>query len=214
MTIFTDIVQGSADWLALRKGRPTASRFSDIITASKGELSKASHAYIRELIGECFVPDFEYWNGNADTERGKILEDEARQAFANTIKFSVEQVGFCLSSDGVSGCSPDGLVRGKDGEYAFGVEIKCPTPKVHIGYIIDQELPDAYKQQVHGSMAVTGLDEWHFWSYCRGLKPFHIIVSRDEYTDKLEDALALFVADYKQTMQAITPLIKLPKSDT
>ena len=211
MKVFADIIQGSEEWKRIRKGKPTASNFSRIITAAKAELSKQATDYIRELIGECFVPDFEYFTGNFFTERGKMLEPEAREAFIAESGLFIEEVGFVLADDGICGCSPDGLIIGVGGrEFCSGLEIKCPTPKEHIGYVLDGVLPDAYRQQVHGSMAVTGLDEWHFWSYFPGLKPLHVVVKRDDYTAKIEKALASFVADYRAAMAIAKSKLQIP----
>jgi hypothetical protein len=208
MKVFPDIVQGSPEWLEIRKARPTASRFSDIITAAKGDLSKSARGYICELIGECFCPEFEYWTGNKFTDRGTDLEPEARAAFEAETGFTVKQVGFVVGDDGVCGCSPDGLIV-IDGNYVAGVEIKCPTPKVHVGYVMDGKLPDDYRQQVHGSMAVTGLNHWHFWSYFPGMRHLHIIVERDDYTEKVAASLADFLADYKAAREATIPKLKI-----
>lgn len=209
MKIFRDLEQGTPEWIAIRKGHPTASRFSDIITAAKGELSKSSTGYIRELIGESFCPDWEEWLGNKFTDRGKETEPEARDAFATILEAgrTVEEVGFVLGDDQVCGCSPDGLIY--EGEaLVSGVEIKCPSPKVHVGYVLDGGLPDAYKQQVHGSMVIAGLPEWHFWSYFPGLRPHHVIIKRDDYTAKLQAALWQFVASYKAAYADAVPKLK------
>lgn len=209
MKVFKDIEQGSEAWHSLRAGKPTSSRFADIITAVKGDLSKSSKGYIRELIGACFCPDFEYWSGNKFTEHGKQFEQEARDAFTVETGFKIEQVGFCLSDDGVSGCSPDGLLVDDAGNVFGGVEIKCPSPKTHVGYVLDGVLPDDYKQQVHGSMAVTGLNSWHFWSYLPGMRHLHVEVKRDDYTNKLSASLASFVAEYKAAMKDAIPKLKI-----
>lgn len=199
--------QGSEDWLNVRKGRPTASGFDAIVTAT-GKPSTQAKGYIRELIAECFCPDFKNWFGNQMTERGKEVEAEARQAFIDATGMPVEQVGFVLADDGVCGCSPDSLIK-ESNAYVAGLEIKCPAPKTHVGYVLDGVLPDEYKQQVHGSMVVTGLNQWHFWSYFPGLQPFHIIVKRDEYTEKVAKSLESFVADYKKTMVDAVPKLKI-----
>lgn len=209
MNIIRDLVQGSEEWKRVRKGKPTASRFSDIITAAKGELSKSSKGYMRELIGECFAPDFEYFSGNAATERGTTLEPEARRLFADMYAMTVEEVGFVIADDGICGCSPDGLILDAAGEPCAGLEIKCPSPKVHIGWVLDGGLPDDYKQQVHGSMAVTGLTEWHFFSYFPGLQPHHVLVGWDDYTEKLKDGLASFVSDYRTQLSTAIPKLKI-----
>lgn len=207
MTIYKDIEQGTEEWAAIRKGRPTASRFDEIVTAS-GAPSKSSNAYIRELIAECFCPDFSAWVGNIYTDRGQQLEPEAREAFAKATGLTVDQVGFVISADGVCGCSPDSLVM-ENGVPVAGLEVKSPTPKMHVSYVLDGVLPPAYAPQVHGSMVVTGLKQWHFWSYFPGMKPLHVLVKRDEYTDKIEGALKDFVEKYKEAMAAAIPKLKL-----
>jgi putative phage-type endonuclease len=206
--VIKDLIQGTPEWKSIRKGKPTASRFSDIITATKCELSKSSTGYIRELIGECFCPDWEPWQGNQFMERGKEIEPEAREAFVCETMLDVEEVGFVIADDGVCGCSPDGLIVDSAGNYVAGLEIKCPIPKTHIEYVLDGGLPSDYKQQVHGSMAVTGLNEWHFWSYFPGMRHHHVIVKRDEYTEKLSAALAEFVEKYKQAMEVAIKKLK------
>lgn len=211
MKVFKDLEQGTDEWKAIRKGKPTASRFSDIITAAKGELSKSATGYIRELIGECFCPEWEPWQGNIFMERGKELEAEAREAFKVQTGHKIETVGFVIADDNICGCSPDALITDDLGNYISGAEIKCPIPKTHVGYVMDGGLPDAYKQQVHGSMAVTGLKEWHFWSYFPGMRPHHIIIQRDEYTEKIAAALKDFVSDYRSEMDIAIQKLALPK---
>lgn len=208
MKIYRDIEQGSEEWLLLRKGRPTASSFDAIVTAT-GKSSTQREGYMRELIAECFCPDFVAWYGNPATERGKETEGEAREAFRAVCSLSIEQVGFVLSDDGVCGCSPDSLILGTEGQHVAGLEIKCPAPKVHVGYVLDDVLPSEYKQQVHGSMAVTGLKVWHFWSYFPGMKPFHKVVEWDEYTDKMAAGIKAFVDDYKALTAIAIPKLKL-----
>lgn len=204
MKVIPQLTQGSPEWLAMRKGRPTASRFGDIVTAAKGDLSKSAKGYALELVGECFVPDYEYGQPTWSMQRGTTLEPDARTLFATQYGSAgqeVREVGFVLSDDGVCGCSPDGLIWDvAKAAYVAGVEIKCPSPKVHIGWLLDGSLPDEHKQQVHGSMAVTGLSHWHFVSYFPGLPLFHLVIHRDDYTAKMETALAAFVADYKKLL--------------
>lgn len=212
MIVHPHVLQGSDEWMAMRRGRPTASRFKDIITAAKGELSKSATEYMHELIGECFVPEWVDFAGNKFTDRGTELEPEAREAYEMMMQTTVVQVGFCTRDDGVVGCSPDGLIPGgTTSEWFKGLEIKCLSPKKHIACIANGTLPDEYKQQVHGSMAVTGLDSWDFFSYFPGLQPFLITVRRDDYTDKLSAALDTFLIEYAKLRAAIIPKIQLPK---
>ena len=43
-------------------------------------------------------------------------------------------------------------------------------------------------------MAVTGLAAWWFMSYYPGLDPLILQVERDEYTEKVAEAITLFSA--------------------
>jgi hypothetical protein len=58
-------------------------------------------------------------------------------------------------------------------------------------------------------MAVTGLTEWHFWSYFPGMKPHHVLVQWDDYTDKLSASLDAFILSYKAAREAALPKLKL-----
>ena len=209
MIVHHNITQGSEEWFALRRGKVTASRFTDFTAPDgtlkqpreikrrvAGELSSSVESYIHELIAETWVPDFVPFEGNFWTDRGTELEPEARAAFEERTKIATEQVGFCTREDRIAGCSPDALIRDPDGAYVAGLELKCPAPKTHVGYIMRGGLPPEYAAQVHGGMAVTGLNEWWFMSYFPGLRPHLVRVVRDDYTNRLTVALNSFICIY------------------
>jgi len=141
------------------------------------------------------------------------FEPEAREAFIKHTGLSVVEVGFVTRDDTIVGCSPDFLIVDAQGNYIAGGEMKCPIPATHVGYVLDGKLPDDYKQQVHGGMAVTGLNQWHFWSYFPGMQPFHLVVHRDEYTEKLSRSLDEFVILYQQAREKVIPKLRLAKED-
>jgi hypothetical protein len=186
-----DVEQGSPEWRALRLGIPTATDFDSMITAVKGDLSAGADGCINKLIDELVRPELqeESFTGNRHTEHGKEWEPKARAWYAFTTGNEVRQVGFVLRDDGKAGCSPDSLV-GESG----GLEIKCPDGPTHVSYLRKRTLPDKYKQQVHGSMVITGRRWWDFLSYCPGYRPFLIRVHWDEYTDKVAAAIESFIA--------------------
>lgn len=200
--IVHDVEQGSPEWIDLRKGIPTASEFSSIITAAKADLSKGSKGYICRLIGsltdQFLPPNVEHFTSR-HTEWGTNTEGEARR-FYSMEGNEVKQVGFITTDDGRFGCSPDGLLISDCGEIVGGLELKCPTAGVHLEYLVDGELPLDYKQQCHGALAVTGLPYWDFLSYCPGNPPFLIRVYPDEYTEKLKKALEIFWEEYMTTL--------------
>lgn len=215
MKIWPNLTQGTEEWFRVRCGRPTASNFSRIITAG-GKDSGQWYDYVVELCAECIKPDDIGFTGNRHTDRGNELEPEARAEFSRLMGLDVEQVGFVTRQDGIVGCSPDGLILSRpkedgDGPESLakcamaGLELKCPLAKNHAGYLLEGKLPDQYRAQVHGSMAVTGLRWWYFMSYCPGLAPFILRVERDEFTEKLSDALDRFLIYYAAKRGEIMP---------
>ncbi len=211
MKIHKGFLQQSEEWYALRRGRVTASNFKKIITPAKAEYSKQSAGYMRDLLVESFCPDYAKFLGTFWTERGTEMEPEARKAFEAHTGLVTEQVAFVTSErwQHVVGCSPDSLIKNAAGEYVAGLEIKCPSPFTHAEYIEEGTLPDEYKAQIHGSLAVTGLNEWHFFSYFPGLSPLHLVIRRDDYTQKLTDALDRFVIEYGAYREKMTPRLQL-----
>lgn len=211
MKIHQGFLQQSEEWFALRRGRVTASNFKRIITPAKAEYSKQAAGYMRDLLVESFCPDYAKFLGTFWTERGTEMEPEARRAFEVHTGLVTEQVAFVTAEhwQHVVGCSPDSLIKNAAGEYVAGLEIKCPSPFTHAEYIEEGTLPDEYKAQCHGSMAVTGLNEWHFWSYFPGLAPLHLVIRRDDYTQKLTDALDRFVIEYGAYRERMTPRLQV-----
>lgn len=186
--------QGSSEWWEARRGVATASEFSRIITSVKGNLSAAADNYICELLAEKFhVGPAEELAGfcSKAMRNGSECEPQARAWYEMVNHVKVEEVGFILSDCGRVGCSPDGLI-GEDG----GLELKCPHGKTHLRYCLDGTLPEEYKAQVHGALAITGRAWWDFLSYVPGLPPFCIRVEPDDFTEQLRRALEEFHARY------------------
>jgi hypothetical protein len=183
--------QGTPEWYAARLGIPTASEFSRIITAAKGDISKSAPKYAHQLVAETLLgrpiekPTVNSWA----MQRGKELEPLARAAYAEAHKVTVDQVGFVTTDCGRIGCSPDGLVRG----IRRGLEIKCVLDDSHVGIWADGP-GDDYKQQIQGSMAIAELDEWDLWAWHPELPPVLIRTTRDEpYITKMRGALTEFL---------------------
>jgi len=177
--------QRTPEWFDARRGCLTASQFGDWLTkagksAEKARLAAASKC-LADFAGYPDPPPFE----SDDMRRGVELEPKARDAFMESTGIAVEEVGFARSIHGWFGCSPDGIIPGAKS----GLEIKCPRPSKLIAYIAAGELPEEYKAQVHGSMAVTGATSWHFFAYHPGFPHFHIEVKRESYTNDMLEGL-------------------------
>jgi hypothetical protein len=124
------------------------------------------------------------WNGIR-------LEPDAREVFERETGLTVREVGFCRHKSKASGCSPDGLIVGVN----EGVEFKCPIPSTHVRYLRGKVLPDEYREQVHGNMAVTGASAWWFQSYCPGLPTFRLRIERETHTEAMREGLESFAVE-------------------
>ena len=187
--ILVDVKQGSPEWLEARRGVPTASNFHRIITAKSAKLSAQADDYACELLAERYhLGPIDELSGPATAamRNGLATEPEARRWYEFEHGF-VSQVGFCLTDDGRFGCSPDGLV-GDDGL----LEIKRPTGKTHIRWLVDGGLPEEHKAQCHGALIVTGREWLDFWSTVPGLPPLLVRVVHDDFTLALAECLEQF----------------------
>ncbi len=196
--ITLDCEQGSAEWLALRCGLPTASNFDKLVTA-KGEPSKQAQKYLYALAAEKVSGIKEEGFQSQAMQKGIENEAEAVAYYELTQGVDVQTVGFCLHDSKRFGASPDRLV-GSEGL----LEIKCPLPHTHVGYLLEENLLADYFQQVQGQLFVTGRKWCDLMSYSRGLKPLIIRVQRDEaFILKLQSALETFCNELEKTVEKI-----------
>lgn len=164
MIIRRDIKQGTPEWLALRLGVVTASDADRVVTSKTLKPSAAQREYVSELVAETLIGAPLDFTTDKWRERGIMLEEEARGWYC-LMREPVEEVAFIIRDDGLVGCSPDGIIEGRQ-----GLEIKCPAAKTHVGYMLDPAtLVADYRLQVQFSLWVTGWVSWDLISYCPGL---------------------------------------------
>lgn len=162
-----DVEQGSQEWLNIRLGLISASRFKDIMTEPRskadkeaGVLSDTAQAYMRELIAEIITGQQAEVSGRA-LEWGAENEAAARSEYEFWHNSVVEEIGICISDDYMTGASPDGFV-GADGM----IEIKCPyNTGNHVKTIITGEMPNEHMPQVQGNLWINGREWCDFISY-------------------------------------------------
>ncbi|HYE75600.1 MAG TPA: YqaJ viral recombinase family protein [Blastocatellia bacterium] len=196
--IILECEQQSAEWSAARLGIPTSSGFDKIITTD-GKPSKQAEKYMYQLAGERIAKTSEDGFKSKYMERGNELEDEARRFYEMFTDSTVRRVGVCYADHKKYACSPDGLV-GEDG----GIQIKCPSMAVHVGYLVNGKLPTEYFQQVQGELLCTGRSWWDFVSYYPKLKPLIVRVYRDEnFIKELQVELEVFCAKLDEITERI-----------
>ena len=202
--ILIDVDQRTPEWHEARRGRLTASNFGAWLTKQDKTSQKARRtaaaAVLADLAGFPDPPVFE----NADIRRGIEWEPQAIQEFSRLTGLLVDPIGFAQSKHGLFGASPDGLIL-STGE---GLEVKCPRASKLIEYHQAGELPDTYRDQVHGTMAVLGCKAYHFFAYHEGLPSFHIRVVRDTYTEEMLEGLKSFSNYLQGVSEMMTRLSK------
>ena len=200
-----DVKQGQEEWLALRKSYFTGSALGEwLLDGDRTKTSrKAWQNAIWNKLGELSQddePNFPNWA----MKRGTEMEPLARAAYERHTGFTVREVGFISHDCDGFGVSPDGLILGENEtaegdviyDWSHGLELKCPVARTMLKWLDAGTLPDEHKLQVHASMAASGLDRWDFFAWHPELVPLHIIVERDEFTERVLAGLLKLSDDY------------------
>ena len=196
---FIDCEQGSDEWLAARLGKPTASNFGKIVS-STGKPSTQAAGYMHTLLAEMITGTTDSIQQTEWMQRGIEMEAEAAAWYAFEKGVEPETVGFVDA--GRYGCSPDRLI----GDDAL-LEIKCPKPSTHVGYLLAGKLPAAYVPQVQGQLWVCGRQRSDFLSYCPGMPEFLITVERDnDFIKCLEKEMQAFIANLDKKRERLIKL--------
>lgn len=194
-----EIVQGSSEWKWLRMGLPTCSQFHRIIT-SQGKRSTQWNGYISELIAEHASEYPTGFMGSEHTERGKMLEPRARAAYEIITGHEVKDCGFVYRDENkLVGGSPDGLV-GEDGL----IEIKAPSSKNHVSYMIEKRVPVAYVPQTQGYLWCTGRKWLNFVSFH---PEFDILIIEVLPEPRIQDALSEHLPAFLTKLEEARELI-------
>lgn len=193
-----DCDQGGEEWFRVRAGMPTASEFSTVMAAGKGGgESKTRRTYMLKLAGEILTGEPMEHYTNAHMERGKIMEDEARDFYCFTTDAEPQRVGFIIN--GLKGCSPDSLID-KNGM----LEIKTQLPHLLIDTLLKGEFPPEHKAQCQGALWVAERDWIDIAIYWPRLPLFMKRAHRDEaYIAQIAKAVDQFNAELAETIERI-----------
>lgn len=165
-----DCEQGSEEWHHLHLGIPTSSNFAAILAKGEG---KTRRTYLMKCLAERFTGEPADSFVNAHMERGKAMEDEARNLYAFMYNAEPRRVGFIRN--GKMGCSPDSLLGDKG-----GLEIKTKLGHLQLEALFADKLPPEHKAQVQGCLMVAEREFWHFTSFWPRLPLLVVPVYRDE----------------------------------
>jgi hypothetical protein len=194
-----DCDQGSDEWYRVRAGLPTASEFSTVLARGRsGGESKTRRTYMLKLAGEILTGEPMESYSNANMERGKAMEPEARNLYAFLVDDELARVGFI--QNGAKGCSPDAFV-GPSGM----LEIKTAFPHILIDYHTRNDFPPEHVAQCQGALWVAEREWIDLAVYWPKLPLFVRRVYRDE---AYITALAVAVNDFNMELCQIVDYMR------
>lgn len=187
------MIQGSAEWIAERLGKVTASRVSDVVAKTRTGWGASRANYMAALIAERLTGAQMDSYTNAAMQWGTDTEPQARAAYCFHTDADVTEVGFIPHpSIAMTGASPDGLV-GEDGL----VELKCPNTATHIDTLLGNSVPIKYVTQAMWQMACTGRQWCDFVSFDPRLpEAMRLFIYRIQRDDVLIRTLEADVKDF------------------
>lgn len=218
MIIYKDIKQGSDEWLDIRAGVITWTKLKGVMA-----WTKAQETQIFELIWEEFAPLEENYKSPA-MERWNELEPIAKAKYEALTSEKVEEVWFIKSNKikdkhNFLWLSPDWIIitditDNKEPIYWKAIEIKCPWAKNHTKYIIENKIPDEYKNQIlNYFLVMPDLEELDFITfnpdyYIKEKQLFIINIKRKDLEKDLEKA-KIKILDFRQKwLEYINLIIK------
>lgn len=197
MEVFTEIEQGTQEWLDLRLGLITCSEIKTIRADGAGAQTYINGLAYERITGE----SSSVFAGNEWTERGHELEIVARDLYSQKTGNQVDQVSF-IKNHGF-GYSPDGLVpRG-------AIEIKAKQPQVQIAILRSGDIPKEHLDQLDGALLCADLHFIDFVSYCPNLPIFIKRVYRNERTEQLAKMKALVDKYNKQIDEIVNQISEM-----
>lgn len=170
------MAQRTPEWFAIRAGKFTGSRFSDLMAVTKTGPSASRRNLIATLACERMTGQCVDTYTNTAMQRGVELEAEARAAYESHVGELVMDEAFIQhpTLEWV-GVSVDGLVS-HDGL----VELKCPSAMArHMDALLSSDHVREYYWQIQGQMWVTGRSWCDAVSFDpRWPEPFRLAVQR------------------------------------
>ena len=198
---FPELVQGSDEWLAARRGIVTASVVGQLITPKtiKPAANMESRALAALLVSERITGWTDESYVSDDMFQGHIVEPIVRDLYSRTYA-PVTELGFMVRDDWGwrLGFSPDGLVD-DDGL----IEIKSRRPKKHLATILADEVPLENVAQIQAGLLVSGREWCDYLSYCGGMPMWRVRVLPDSrWFDAIAEAVETFETTATQMVHA------------
>lgn len=200
--------QRTAEWYQARVGMFTASRAADMMaTIKSGEAAARRDLRVQLVCERLTHQSQEDAYINAAMQRGIDKEADALAAYEALTGNLVQPVGFLAHETLMAGCSPDGIV----GDYAGGLELKCPKTATHLAYLRGKTVPKDYLHQMVHSLWIVGCAWWDFVSFDDRLPDhlqlFHVRLTRDDTQMKAYELMTRqFLAEVDREVEELSAL--------
>lgn len=181
--IFHDIEQNTDEWLNLRVGKATASKFGTFMANEGKAFGEPAKDYALQIALELSTgKKSEFSFSNDHTERGHEQEPVARMLYEEENFIKVSNGGFFDCGD--YGDSPDGLV-GNSGV----IEIKSVIAKTHYATLKRGSFDPSYRWQLIGHLDCTGREWVDFVSYCSEFPDSKQLITHRVYAEQVVDEI-------------------------
>jgi len=159
--------QRSPEWHQARLGRLTGSVASDMLaTIKNGEAAARRNLRTRLVLERLTGKPQESGFVSNSMQDGIDREAEARGRYEALTGELVTEIGFLSCRELMVGVSLDGIAQqDSDGHIRKVIELKCPTPAIHLSYLRTGRIPADYMAQIVHSLWVTGAESCDWMSY-------------------------------------------------
>ena len=193
-----NVEQGTPEWFQARAGMPTASMFKTVMASGRGGGdSKTRRTYMLKLAGEIITGDPMDSFSNEHMERGKVMEDEARDLYSFMTDADPERVGFIVN--GQKGVSPDSLIGDKG-----MLEVKTKLSHLLLEVLLADQFPAEHKAQCQGALWIAEREWIDIAVYWPKLPLFVKRAYRDEkFIREMSEAVELFNEELAALVESI-----------
>ena len=154
-----DIEQKSFEWLKARAGNVTGTSLSSAL-GTPAVQKTLMYSLIADRMTEVQMSDL----STPAIDRGNELEPFAIKATSAEIAIDFEETGLLLDDKYPRfSISPDGIFEDDKGVIVGGIETKCPNSKKHVEYLMKDEIPKEYLNQVKAPFIMS--DDITFWVF-------------------------------------------------
>lgn len=150
-----DVPQRSPEWFRARLGRLTSSRAADMLaTIKSGEAAARRNLRCQLVLERLTDRSMESDYVSRAMQQGIDREADARAEYEAITGYLLSTSGFLSHPSLMAGCSLDGHLD----DYSLIVELKCPTPAIHLEYLRTGQIPGDYQKQIQHALWLTGAE--------------------------------------------------------